>query len=69
MENQNTQNYSGAIFAFLGWLTTRNELVGPFGATETPGDLPNLIERFCEHQGWESPSDDFFNTLKPYPNN
>lgn len=43
-----------AITAFVTWLTTRKEVSGPFyaGSPEISNDAMELVERFCQAQGW-----------------
>lgn len=49
-----------AIIAFAGWLTSREEVSGPFSSHHNAGDMVQLIRQFCEAQGWEAASDERF---------
>lgn len=43
-----------AITAFMTWLTTREEVSGPFyaGSPEVSDEAMKLVEKFCQSQGW-----------------
>ena len=66
-----------ALYAFMGWMTTREEESGPFGGNNNCAPAAELVSRFCESQGWEilpDKRDDDGNIeniwtddLKPYP--
>ena len=45
---------SEALFAFVGWLTTRNEEV-TFSARNDAGEAARLVALFIEKQGLEAP--------------
>ncbi len=57
---------AGAIFAFMGWLTSRNEVSGPFSARHEASQAANLVAWFCETQGWEIKDDNWHRHIKPY---
>lgn len=48
-----------AITAFAGWLTTRDEVAGPFSSHHNAGDMAQLIRQFCEAQGWKASDERF----------
>jgi hypothetical protein len=41
-----------AITAFMGWLTSRDEVVGPFSAHHDASQAAQLVGTFCQAQGW-----------------
>jgi len=43
-----------AVTAFVGWLTSRDEVSGPFSSRHHAGDAVRLVKMFCEAQGWNS---------------
>jgi hypothetical protein len=42
-----------AILAFAGWLTSRDEVTGPFSARHDAGQMARLTGMFCDAQGWK----------------
>ena len=42
----------GAILAFMGWLTTREDKAGPFSGRDNASEAAELVGDFCEAQGW-----------------
>lgn len=58
---------AGALYAFMGWLTSRDPVSGPFSARHKAGQAAELVGQFCKMQGWEL--DDPVNWhrhIKPY---
>jgi hypothetical protein len=41
-----------ALFAFMGWLTSREQRSGPFSAHWDAAEAVHLIKLFCDAQGW-----------------
>jgi hypothetical protein len=58
---------SEVLYAFAGWLTSREERSGPFNRHNDAAQAATLVRRFCESQGYEAPRDDFPTRFKPYP--
>jgi hypothetical protein len=61
---------AGAIYAFMGWLTSRTEISGPFGGALECSDVVPLITAFCKSQGWEADLEadpHWYKRLLPYP--
>lgn len=81
MSLSDQKNYIGskqaeALFAFMGWLTGRDERSGPFSSHDNAASAAELVGRFCESQGWDiiperdtgDPKDfNWTDDLKPYP--
>ena len=57
---------SEALFAFMGWMTCRDEAVS-FGASKDAAPAVKLISEFIKSQGWQEPRDHWTDHLKPYP--
>lgn len=57
---------AGAIYAFMSWLTTREEESGPFSSNHLVGNAPDLVAEFCKSQGWTT-NEGWHSLLKPYP--
>ncbi|HEX3643822.1 MAG TPA: hypothetical protein VHV10_21235, partial [Ktedonobacteraceae bacterium] len=51
-----------AITAFMGWLTSRDEVVGPFSSRHDPS--VELIKQFCEAQDWHASNERFHQQIK-----
>jgi hypothetical protein len=64
--NQEEENQSvdpdTAITAFMGWLTSRDEVSGPFSSRHDPS--VDLIRQFCEAQGWHASDERFHQQIK-----
>ena len=58
---------SEALFGFMGWLTSRDPVAGPFSAHHNASQAAELVAEFCKSQGWESARDAFPRMLKDYP--
>lgn len=58
---------SEAIFAFCGWLTSRNATI-EFGPRCDCAAVADLVQRFCDSQGFEAPRNEVYpHNLKEYP--
>lgn len=57
---------AGAVFAFMGWLTCRDEVSGPFSARHEASEAARLAGKFCEWQGWKIENEDWHRHIKPY---
>jgi hypothetical protein len=60
--NQSQIDPDTAITAFMGWLTSRDEVVGPFSSRHDPS--VDLIKQFCEAQGWHASNERFHQQIK-----
>jgi hypothetical protein len=60
--NQSRVDPDTAITAFMGWLGSREEIVGPFSLRHDPG--VELIKQFCEAQGWHASNERFHQQIK-----
>lgn len=65
-----------ALYAFMAWLTCREERSGPFSSRDNAAQGVELVVKFCGSQGWDIiPERDDCNNkdnlwvedLKPYP--
>lgn len=56
-----------ALFGFMGWLTSREQVSGPFSANHNAKQAADLVQQFCESQGWEVKSENWVDKLKDYP--
>lgn len=43
-----------ALLAFAGWLTSRDEVAGPFSLRHEASSMVELVKAFCEAQGWDT---------------
>jgi hypothetical protein len=57
---------AGAVFAVLGWLTSREEVSGPFSAKHEASQAAELAGKFCKMQGWEITDERWHRHIKPY---
>lgn len=57
---------AGALYAFMGWLTTRAQEAGPFSAHHNAGEACELVAQFIKMQGWPPPPDGWHHAIKPY---
>ncbi len=57
---------SEAIYAFCGWLTTREEVICMSSRSDS-AVIVDLIKQFCSSQEFELPRNGFQDYLKPYP--
>ncbi len=53
-----------ALTAFMGWLTSRDEVAGPFSARHEAGQAVLLVKKFCQSQGWEIDDKKYFRQIK-----
>jgi hypothetical protein len=58
---------AGALYAFMGWLTARQKVSGPFSAHHLAGEAAELVDEFCKSQGWEIEDEQWHTHLKSYP--
>jgi len=42
-----------ALTAFMGWLTSRDEVTEPLSACHDAGQAARLVGQFCDAQGWK----------------
>jgi len=42
-----------ALFAFAGWLSSREETTGKLSAHDDASQIAKLVGRFCDAQGWD----------------
>ncbi len=57
---------AGAIYAFMGWLTSRYEVSGPFSAKHEASQAAELVGKFCKMQGWDITDERWHRHIKPY---
>lgn len=57
---------AGAVYAFMGWLTSRKPVSGPFSSHHEASEAARLVDTFCKMQGWEITDDSWYRHLKPY---
>ena len=55
-----------AVFGFVGWLTSRKEVSGPFSAKHDAISAAALIKKFCDANDLEFPDEGWKTRLK-YP--
>lgn len=57
---------SEALFAFMGWLTSRHERV-TFSASDDASPAVELVDRFCKRHGLANPRDSerWFDAIVP----
>lgn len=58
---------AAALYAFMGWLTSRKEESGPFSATLDAAPAAELVGAFCRSQGYADLPDGWEKSLRPYP--
>lgn len=58
---------SEALFAFMGWLTTRDEVSGPFSSGNNAAQAAELVAEYCRRQGWEEPRKGWGDLIVPCP--
>lgn len=56
-----------ALLGFMGWLTSRDQEVGPFSAHHEAATAAELVSEFAASQDWPELPEDWTQTLKPYP--
>lgn len=57
---------SEALFAFVAWLTCRDQAV-TFGARHDAAPAADLVAAFCASQGFAEPTEGWEKQLRPYP--
>jgi hypothetical protein len=57
---------AGALYAFMGWLTSRKEVSGPFSGHHEASQGAHLVGEFIKMQGWQEPPDGWWHCIKPY---
>jgi hypothetical protein len=57
---------AGALYAFMGWLTSRDTVSGPFSAHHEASEGAQLVAKFCKMQGWDITDDRWHRHIKPY---
>jgi hypothetical protein len=57
---------AGALYAFMGWLTSRNEVSGSFSGHHEASQGAHLVGEFIKMQGWQEPPDGWWHSIKPY---
>jgi hypothetical protein len=62
-----TVGEASAVFGFMGWLTTRDEVSGPFSMRHKANQAAELAGRYCQVQGWAIKDDRWFERLKQVP--
>jgi len=58
---------SEALYGFMGWLTSRQEISGPFCGRYEAGHAAVLVNEFCKSQGFSDPRHNFIKVFKDYP--
>lgn len=58
-----------AITAFVGWMTSRDEVSGPFSSRHEAADAVELVKKFCEAQGWHASNERFHQQIKDLKKN
>jgi hypothetical protein len=53
-----------AVLAFAGWLTSRDEVSGPFSARHNAAEMARLTGMFCDAQGWKVDDAVYFEQIK-----
>jgi hypothetical protein len=59
-------NAAAACYSFMGWLTCRDEVSGPFSSRHNAGEAARLVEKFCAWQDWKIEDERWFDHIKPY---
>lgn len=57
---------AGALYAFMGWLTSRDAVSGPFSATHEASSAAELVNEYCQAQGWEITDAHWHRHIKPF---
>ncbi len=55
-----------AVTAFVSWLTTRSKVISVGSTAEIPA-IADLMEAFCDSQGFALVREDFTDRIAPYP--
>ena len=59
-------NAAEACYSFMGWLTCRDEVSGPFSSRHNANEAARLVEKFCAWQDWKIEDGRWFDHIKPY---
>lgn len=54
-----------ALFAFMGWLTSRDPVAGPFSSRHNASQGADLVAEYARIQGWEDPRPGWQHLIKP----
>lgn len=65
MKAEKPTSPSEALFAFMGWLTTRRRQAGPFSSTHNAAQAADLVKEYCDLQGWDEPREGWETLLTP----
>jgi hypothetical protein len=65
-EEKQLPGEAGALFAFMGWLTSRKQVSGPFSSHHEAGQAAQLIRQFVDMQGWPDPPENWHHSIKPF---
>ena len=63
MSRDNEMNASEALFGFMGWLTSRDEVTPNFSANHYAGEAANLVSVFCKENNLSDPRAGWENNL------
>ena len=55
---------SEALYGFMGWLTSRDEVSGPFSAKHEAASAAELVHKFCEANKLTEPTEDGLRNAK-----
>ena len=53
-----------ALFAFAGWLSSREETTGKLSAHDDASQIAKLVGRFCEAQGWAMDEEHYYEVIR-----
>ena len=56
-------NASEALFGFMGWLTTRDEVTPSFSSHHDASEAAHLVDTFCRENNLNPPRDGWENNL------
>jgi len=57
--------HAGVVYHLMGWLTSRDEVSGPFSSRHNASQAAELAGAYCKEQGWDGEPD--MKGLKPGP--
>lgn len=61
---QSEPNATEALFLFMGWLTTREQVAGPFSSHHDAGEARDLVAEYYKGQGWTEPREGWENIVE-----
>jgi hypothetical protein len=61
-----TAEEAGAIYAFMGWLTTREKKAGPFSGHDEASEAADLVADFCKANGFDTHLSEFEPVIKSW---